>query len=151
MKTCPNCLGRLKGHPTLIGFDVAFYCCGSCKKNWSESSGSVLQQLGDFILGRQPILEEVDDMGHVVAQKGRLSAKGLIMRKAVFWVVWIFYVALCSGLILFGLGYHLFVRFSNPELTETQLFIRCWWAYLMMLVGALWGSAFISEEKPWQS
>lgn len=66
---CPNCLGPLRKHPTLIGFDVGFHRCAGCNKNWAEPSGTFLQELGDFILGRKPTLEEVDDTGHRVAQK----------------------------------------------------------------------------------
>jgi hypothetical protein len=59
---CPSCKNNLKQHPTLISFDVGFYRCELCKKNWAEP-GDLMQQLGDWILGRKPILEEVDGEG----------------------------------------------------------------------------------------
>ena len=60
---CPRCKATLKNHPTLIGFDVVFYRCYNCKKNWSESSGNCLDQLGDFLLSKKVELKEVDESG----------------------------------------------------------------------------------------
>ena len=65
---CPKCKAALNDHPTLIGFDVGFYRCDRCKKNWAEP-GDIMTQLGDALLGRKPILEEVDDSGKRTAQK----------------------------------------------------------------------------------
>lgn len=69
MAKCPKCKSSLKDHTKLFGFDVSFYRCDPCKKNFSESSGGMIQQIGDVILGRKPTLEEVDDKGNRVAQK----------------------------------------------------------------------------------
>ena len=54
---CPNCKAPLKSHPTLIGFDVAFFQCDSCKKSYKQSASIV-----DDLLGRPP-LEQVDETG----------------------------------------------------------------------------------------
>lgn len=63
---CPRCKSTLKRHPTLIGFDVGFYRCDGCKKNWAEP-GDLISQLGDWLLGRKTQLEEVNDKGARVA------------------------------------------------------------------------------------
>lgn len=55
--TCPNCKEPLKRHPNLMGFDVAFFQCDSCKKSYAQS-GSILNDL----LGPAS-LEEVDESG----------------------------------------------------------------------------------------
>ena len=69
MAKCPKCKKALREHPTLIGFDVGFYRCDACKKNYSESSGPVLKQIEDFLLGRKVELEEVNEKGVRVAPR----------------------------------------------------------------------------------
>lgn len=60
---CPHCKAVLKRHETLIGFDVAFFRCESCQKNFSQAGGIL-----DDLLGAPPLVE-VDDHGNRVVQK----------------------------------------------------------------------------------
>ena len=45
------------------------------------------------------------------------------------------------GLLLAMIGTGIYVRFSHPELTETQLFIEFWYVWMLMIATvfvALW-------------
>lgn len=70
------------------------------------------------------------------------------MRKACLWVFWLVGIAICAGMVFGGLGYSVRARFLNPDLSETRLFMQCWWAYALVIIGCFWGSAFLSV-KPW--
>lgn len=70
------------------------------------------------------------------------------MRKGCLWTFWVTGMAVCATMVIGGTVYSGIVRFSNPELTETQLLMRCWWAYALVVAGVFWSKAFLSE-KPW--
>jgi Trk-type K+ transport system membrane component len=71
------------------------------------------------------------------------------MRKGCFWIFWIGGMLVCAAMVLGGLGYSIWARVINPDLSETRLFVQCWWAYALMIVGCFWGTAFLGE-KPWE-
>lgn len=71
MINCPVCDRFMLTHPTLIGFDVVFYVCGSCNKTFSKEANTLSDVLEAFSIktGR---LVEVDDTGKpIVIQKRR--------------------------------------------------------------------------------
>lgn len=65
---CPGCGGPIGRHPTLRGFDVGYYRCDPCGKNWAESDFPSIAQLINALLGRKPKLVEVNDEGEPVSQ-----------------------------------------------------------------------------------
>lgn len=68
------------------------------------------------------------------------------MRKGCFWVFWLVGTAICASMILGGLGYSIRERFLNPDLSETRLFMKCWWAYALAVIGCFCGRPFLSEK-----
>lgn len=41
----------------------------------------------------------------------------------------------------------LYLRFSNPEMTETQLFINYWFDFLVAAVCLVYGIGLLSDKK----
>jgi hypothetical protein len=41
----------------------------------------------------------------------------------------------------------LYLRFSNPEMTETQLFINHWFDFLVAAVCLVYGVSLLSDKK----
>lgn len=48
--------------------------------------------------------------------------------------------------VLVMIALTMYVRFSNPELTETQLLIQYWYVYLVLLITVI-ATVFKSEKK----
>jgi DNA-directed RNA polymerase subunit RPC12/RpoP len=68
---CPNCSHKMKVHPTLTGFDVAFYVCAACGKTFSKAADTLLDVLSTFAI-QTGKFEEVDEKGKpIVIQKRR--------------------------------------------------------------------------------
>lgn len=63
---CPLCHAKMEVHPTLFGFDVAFFRCGLCGKNYSRTEGNLLDVLHGMLCGKVYPLGEVDDQGQRV-------------------------------------------------------------------------------------
>jgi len=47
--------------------------------------------------------------------------------------------ALSLGVILIGLAAIIYIRFSNPDMTETQLLIKYWFEFLVAVVLVIFG------------
>ena len=67
-------------------------------------------------------------------------------RHAMAMGCWRASVLFCSAIAASGLTIMLTERFRAPELTETQLFIRWWWAYAMFGVGLLFTVGWFLEK-----
>ena len=52
------------------------------------------------------------------------------------------------GLSILGIGCFavLYLRFSNPEMTETQLFINHWFDFLVSVICVFYGTSLLSEK-----
>lgn len=61
--------------------------------------------------------------------------------------LWIIGTGLCTFLAISGVIASFVVRFQNPELTETQLFLRYWGLYAIVAIGVLWWVCFYKEKN----
>lgn len=50
------------------------------------------------------------------------------------YLVWLLVAAFCLIVFIMSIVYCFQVRFGDPTLTETQLFLKCWGAYLASIV-----------------
>jgi hypothetical protein len=62
------------------------------------------------------------------------------------WAFWGIGLLFCAATVLVGLGYSIRARILNPDLSETRLFVKCWLAYLLMIVGGLSSMVFLNDK-----
>lgn len=66
-------------------------------------------------------------------------------RKGYSWL-WILGMAMSVGSAAIGLLCTVFARIQEPDLSETRLFIRCWWAYGLILFGCFSAWALLLDS-----
>jgi hypothetical protein len=59
------------------------------------------------------------------------------MENSCFRTFWVCSLFTGLAVIVGGLGYSIYASVLNPGLGEARFFVKCWWAYALIIVGSL--------------
>lgn len=58
-----------------------------------------------------------------------------------------FMYGLSIGMLIVLFAYQIYIRFDNPKLTETELFINFWYIHLATILGCLFIVGYWNQRK----